>query len=168
MHNNTPRIELLYRRNLSLNIANEKSTTQMVDFVAKETANKMKNEFVGHSFYADYTTNPPRYCMLAEPKTPVSEEDRQKYIDILDNELNEVNEKYFKYRRWGMLGRPEVLFLKEKTYWDYREYLRSKGVVLNQVKPVTVLNTEERCDFFFSHVATETKLPYTPKNAETK
>ncbi|MGN0547643.1 MAG: GH3 auxin-responsive promoter family protein [Acutalibacteraceae bacterium] len=166
MYNNTPRIELLYRRNLSLNVANEKTTTQMVDFAAKQTAEKMGNEFVGHSFYADYSTKPPRYCMLAEPKNPVSEEDRQKYIDILDEELKEVNEKYFKYRRWGMLNRPEVLFLKEKTYWDYREYLRNKGVVLNQVKPVTVLNTEERCEFFFSHVATETELPYKVKTAK--
>ena len=166
MYNNTPRIELLYRRNLSLNVANEKTTTQMVDFAAKQTADKMGNEFIGHSFYADYSTKPPRYCMLAEPKNPVSEEDRQKYIDILDEELKEVNEKYFKYRRWGMLNRPEVLFLKEKTYWDYREYLRNKGVVLNQVKPVTVLNTEERCEFFFSHVATETELPYKVKTAK--
>ena len=162
MYNNTPRVELLYRRNLSLNVANEKTTTQMVDFVASETAKKMGNEFVGHSFYADYSTKPPRYCMLAEPKTPVSEEDRQKYIDVLDEELKNVNEKYFKYRRWGMLNRPEVLFLKEKTYWDYRESLRNKGVILNQIKPVTVLNSPERCDFFFSHVATETELPYKP------
>ncbi len=166
MHNNTPRIELLYRRNLSLNIANEKTTTQMVDFAANETARKMGNEFVGHSFYADYSTNPPRYCLLAEPKNAVSEEDRQKYIDTLDNELNEVNEKYFKYRRWGMLGRPEVLFLKEKTYWDYRESLRAKGLVLNQIKPVTVLNSPERCDFFFSHVETDTELPYKPAAAK--
>lgn len=166
MHNNTPRIELLYRRNLGLNVANEKTTTQMVDFAAKETAKKMGNEFVGHSFYADYSTKPPRYCMLAEPKTPVSEEDRQKYIDILDNEFNEINEKYFKYRRWGMLNRPEVLFLKPKTYWDYRESLRAKGVVLNQIKPVTVINSEERCEFFFSHVETQTELPYKCKNTK--
>ncbi len=166
MHNNTPKIEFLYRRNLGMNIANEKTTTQMVDFAAKQTAEAMGNEFVGHSMYADYSTNPPRYCMLAEPVNPVSEEDRQKYIDFLDEKFKEFNEKYFKYRRWGMINRPEVLFLKPKTYWDYREHLRAQGRVLNQIKPVTIINSEERCEFFFSHVATETELPY--KFKETK
>ena len=159
MYNKTPRVELLYRENLSMNVANEKTTTDMVDFCAKETAAAMGNEFVGHSFYADYSTKPPRYCMLAEAKNPVSEEERQKYIEILDEKLKGVNEKYFKYRRWGMLNTPEVLFLKEKTYWDYREMLRSQGVVLNQIKPVTVINTPEREQFFFSHVITDTELP---------
>ena len=164
MHNNTPTIEFLYRRNLGMNLANEKTTTEMVDMAAKQTADEMGNEFVGHSLYADYSTNPPRYCMLAEPVNPVSEEDRQKYIDILDEKFKSFNEKYYKYRRWGMINRPEVLFLQPKTYWDYREYLRSKGKVLNQVKPVTIINSEERCEFFFSHVATETELPYKPKS----
>ncbi len=166
MHNNTPEIEFLYRRNLGMNIANEKTTTQMVDFAVKNTAEAMGNEFVGHSLYADYSTNPPRYCLLAEPKNHVDEADREKYIDILDEQFKEVNEKYFKYRRWGMINRPEVLFLKPKTYWDYRESLRAKGRVLNQIKPVTILNSEERCEFFFSHVETDTELPYEFKNKD--
>ncbi len=160
MHNNTPKIEFLYRRNLGMNIANEKTTTQMVDFAAKQTAEEMGNEFIGHSMYADYSTNPPRYCMLAEPKNPVSEEDRQKYIEILDEKFKSFNEKYFKYRRWGMISAPQVLFLKPKTYRDYNDYLRAQGRVLNQIKPVTVINSEERCEFFFSHVETDTELPY--------
>ena len=49
----------------------------------------------------------------------------------------------------------EILILKEGTYTDYQDYLRNKGVVLNQIKPVTVINTPERKDFFFSHVVTE-------------
>ncbi|MBQ6624897.1 MAG: GH3 auxin-responsive promoter family protein [Clostridia bacterium] len=152
-YNNTPRIELLYRRNLSMNVANEKTTTQMVDCAAKQTSEEIDNEFVGHSFYADFSTNPPRYCMLVETKKEVTEEDRQKMIQILDEKLNGVNDKYYKYRRWGMLNDPEVLILQPKTYLKYNDYLRNKGVVLNQIKPVTVINTDERKDFFFSHVS---------------
>ena len=137
-----------------MNLANEKTTTQMVDWAAEETAKEMGDEFIGHSFSYDYSTTPPRYCMLAEVNHEVSEEDRQKYIDILDEKLKGVNEKYFKYRRWGMINRPDVLFLKKGTYDDYKEMLRQKGVVLNQIKPVTVINTDERREFFFSHIAT--------------
>ncbi len=154
-YNKTPRIQFLYRNNLALNIANEKTTTQMCDHVAKATSKRIGNEFTGFSYYPDFSTKPPRYCMLVEPKNPVTEEERQKMIDILDEEFSEVNEKFAKYRRWGMLNRPEILVLKPKTYWDYREMLRAKGVVLNQIKPVTVINSEERKNFFFSHVETE-------------
>lgn len=155
MHNNTPVIEFLYRKNLSMNVANEKTTTQMVDFSAKKTFERSCCEFVGYSFYPDFSTKPPRYCMLAEVKGDISEEKRQEMIEILDEELKEVNEKYYKYRRWGMLNRPEILILKPNTYWDYRESLRNQGVVLNQIKPVTVINSKAREDFFFSHVLTE-------------
>ena len=51
--------------------------------------------------------------------------------------------------------RHPVLFLKENAYLDYNKFLTDKGVVLNQIKPVTVINNEEREQFFFSHVATD-------------
>ena len=168
MYNNTPKVELLYRQNLSMNVANEKTTTQMIDFAAAETARKMGVELVGHSFWPDLGTKPPRYVMLTEVKDGenMSEEDRQKFIDLLDEELKGVNEKYFKYRRWGMLNRPEILILKDKTYWDYRESLRNKGVILNQIKPVTVINSEEREQFFFSHVVTDAEVVARALNKE--
>ncbi len=168
MYNNTPKVELLYRQNLSMNVANEKTTTQMIDFAAAETARKMGVELVGHSFWPDLGTKPPRYVMLTEVKDGenMSEEDRQKFIDLLDEELKGVNEKYFKYRRWGMLNRPEILILKDKTYWDYRESLRAKGVILNQIKPVTVINSEEREQFFFSHVVTDAEVVARALNKE--
>lgn len=155
MHNNTPVIEFLYRKNLSMNVANEKTTTAMVDHAAKRTFERMGCEFVGYSFYPDFSSNPPRYCLFTEVKGEVSEEKRQQIIDVLDEELKEVNEKYYKYRRWGMLNRPEILILKPDTYWDYRENLRAQGVVLNQIKPVTVINSKPREEFFFAHVLTE-------------
>ena len=155
MHNNTPVIEFLYRKNLSMNVANEKTTTAMVDFAAKKMFERTGSDFVGYSFYPDFSSNPPRYCLMTEIKGDVSEEKRQEMIDTLDEELKDVNEKYYKYRRWGMLNRPEILILKPNTYWDYRESLRAQGVVLNQIKPVTVINTKPREEFFFSHILTE-------------
>ena len=155
MYNDTPVIEFLYRKNLSMNVANEKTSTAMVDHAAKKTFERTGTEFVGYSFYPDFSTNPPRYCMMTELKGDITEEKRQEMIDVLHDELKEVNEKYFKYIRWGMLGRPEILLLKPNTYWDYRENLRAQGVVLNQIKPVTVINSKPREEFFFSHVLTE-------------
>lgn len=156
MYNNTPECEFLYRRNLMMNVANEKTTVDMVNAAIDNTVKEMGVEFNGFSFYPDFTTKPPRYTLLIELKDGALDEDgRQKFIDTLDHQFDEINEKCYKYRRWGMLNRPEVLFLKPKTYVDYNDFLASKGVVLNQIKPVTVINNEEREKFFFEHVETE-------------
>lgn len=150
--NKTPKIEFLYRNNLAMNIANEKTTTQMVDWAAQQTEAAIGVEFEGHSFYADLASDPVRYVMLAEANGEVSEEQRIELGKILDEKLNEANDKYFKYRRWGMIGDPEVLILEKGAYQGYREMLKARGVVLNQIKPVTVINNEERKEYFFSKV----------------
>ena len=154
MYNNTPEVKLLFRQNLSMNVANEKTTTDMIDAASKNVAEKVGVDFAGFSFYPDFSTKPPRYVMLVEIKNAeMSEELRSKMTEELDHQLDEINEKYYKYRRWGMLNRPEVLFLEPETYVNYNKYLAGKGVVLNQIKPVTVINNEERKEFFFSHIA---------------
>ena len=152
-YNKTPKVEFLYRNNLAMNIANEKTTTQMVDWAAAETQKKTGISFKGYSFYADTSVDPVRYMLLAEPETEISAEKVPEIEAVLDEMLNESNEKYFKYRRWGMLAAPKFNILKKDTYADYRDFLKKQGKVLNQVKPVTVINTPEREEFFLSHIA---------------
>jgi hypothetical protein len=151
-YNKTPKMEFLYRNNLAMNIANEKTTTQMVDWAAAETQKQAGISFKGYSFYADTSVDPVRYMLLAELEEDIPAERIPEIEAILDENLNESNEKYFKYRRWGMLAEPEVVLLKDGTYADYREYLKKQGRVLNQIKPVTVINTDERKEFFLSHI----------------
>ncbi len=151
-YNKTPKIEFLYRNNLAMNIANEKTTTQMVDWAAAKVQEELGITFKGYSFYDDTASEPVRYMLLAEPEGDISKDRIPEIEKSLDNWLNESNEKYFKYRRWGMIGEPKVVFLKKDTYQDYRDMLKKQGKVLNQIKPVTVINTDERKEFFFSHI----------------
>ena len=148
----TPKVEFLYRNNLAMNIANEKTTTQMVDWAAAETQKALGISFKGYSFCNDRDSDPVRYMMLAEPEGEIDKSMLDEIAIKLDWCLCESNEKYFKYRRWGMLGEPKVVFLKKNTYADYREMLKNRGKVLNQIKPVTVINNDERKEFFFSHI----------------
>ena len=151
-YNNTPKMEFLYRNNLAMNIANEKTTTQMVDWAAGKVQEKLGISFKGYSFYGDTDSAIVRYMLLAEPDGDISEDMIPEIEKTLDEFLNESNEKYFKYRRWNMIDMPKVCLLKKDTYSDYREMLKKQGKVLNQIKPVTVINTDERKDFFFSHI----------------
>jgi hypothetical protein len=66
--------------------------------------------------------------------------------------MKEANEKYEKYRRWGMISMPMVYMFEDGTYDAYKSSLVAQGRVLNQIKPVTVINTPEKKEFFFSHV----------------
>ena len=152
-YNKTPKMEFLYRNNLAMNIANEKTTTQMVDWAAGETQKKLGISFKGYSFYGDTESTIVRYMLLAEPDGEISADLIPEIEKTLDEYLNESNEKYFKYRRWNMIDAPKVCLLKKDTYADYREMLKKQGKVLNQIKPVTVINTDERKEFFFSHIA---------------
>lgn len=159
MYNNTPVVELMFRQNLSMNVANEKTTTDMIDAAAENIAKEYSIEYNGFSFYPDFSTKPPRYTMLCAIKGGSPDEStRLNMVESLDKQLDSINEKYYKYRRWGMLGKPEVLFLNEHAYVNYNEFLASKEVVLNQIKPVTVINNEEREKFFFTQVETKSDV----------
>ena len=43
--------------------------------------------------------------------------------------------------------------MKSAAYQGYKDLLVPQGRVLNQIKPVTVINTPEKKAYFFSQVA---------------
>ena len=153
MHHGTPQIEFLYRRNLGMNIANEKMTTDMVDEAVKQTTDALGLTLAGYSVCDDFSVSPPRYCVVCESEQPIDDATRQKMSEYLDRSFKEYNDKYAT-RRATMIGAPEVLLLEQGSYAAYRESLLRSGKALNQQKPVTVLNTPQRRDFFLSRVVT--------------
>ena len=97
----------------------------------------------------------PHYVMVAEPDAPLTAEQRKELSGVVDEFFRECNEKYEKYRRWNMIGDSVFFELEEGAYAAYRELLLSQGRVLNQIKPVIVLNTPERKDFFYARIKEE-------------
>ena len=158
MYNNSPRIEFLYRTNMGLNLANEKTTTQMLDWVAEKLEEKFGISFRGHSFYADSDPVVPRYIMLVDTDSDIPVAKREEFEAAIDELFRECNEKYEKYRKWGMLSDPVVYQLEKGAYDDYKAMLQSQGRVLNQVKPVIVINTPERKEFFFGKIKAESTI----------
>ncbi len=150
--NQSKRIEFLYRSNMGLNLANEKTTTQMLDWVAEQLQNKYGIEFKGHSFYSDTDSKPPRYAMLVEVDSDIPTERKAEFEADIDQFFRESNGKYDKYRHWGMIGDPVVYQLEKGAYDAYKASLVAQGRVLNQIKPVIVINTPERKEFFFGKV----------------
>ncbi len=151
-YNQSKKIEFLYRSNMGLNVANEKTTTQMLDWVADELQKHFGIEFVGFSYYPDTDDREAHYTLLVETPSDIPTARKKEMEEVFDEKMKQANEKYEKYRRWGMLFDPEIRQLKDGAYQRYKEMLVSQGRVLNQIKPVTVINTPEKKEFFFSEI----------------
>lgn len=152
-YNQSKKIEFLYRSNMGLNVANEKTSTQMLDWVAAELQKKFGITFEGFSYYPDTDEHLARYVLLVETDSDIPTARREEFEDAMNELFKQANEKYEKYIRWGMITTPKVYQLKKDSYADYRKMLVGQGRVLNQIKPVTVINTPEKKEFFFSHIA---------------
>lgn len=152
MYNNAPRIEFLYRTNIGMNLANEKTTTQMLDYVAQKAENHFGLDFSGYSFYGDSKCKEPHYVFFIENKDGKRIENIAEVEAYVDEQFRQVNEKYDKYRTWNMIHPAKVLELKPGSYDNYKKSLEANGRVLNQIKPITVINTPEREDFFFAQL----------------
>ena len=155
---------------MGLNLANEKTTTQMLDYVAEKLMEKYNIKFRGYSFYADSVPTVPRYVMLVDCESDLPTVKCAELEKDIDTFFRESNEKYEKYRRWGMISEPLLLQLEDHSYDAYKESLKAQGRVLNQVKPVIVINTPERKEFFFSRLMPDSKKAWeapTQKAEET-
>ncbi|MBE6813381.1 MAG: GH3 auxin-responsive promoter family protein [Ruminococcaceae bacterium] len=150
--NQSKKIEFLYRSNMGLNLANEKTTTQMLDWVAEQLQKKYDINFKGHSFYSDTDSKPPCYAMFVETDSDIPTTRKAEFEADIDQFFRESNGKYDKYRHWGMIGDPVVYQLEKGAYDAYKASLVAQGRVLNQIKPVIVINTPERKEFFFGKV----------------
>ena len=107
---------------------------------------------IGYSLYADRSTSPGHYVLLIEGTKPHTKEDEKVYSEMFEECLCKGNVSVRPLIKSGALGHCEVKFLKKGTYDDYRQHLKNHGANLNQIKPVKVINSEERKEFFFSHI----------------
>lgn len=142
----TPKVEFVRRSNLILNITGEKTTQLMLDWAMQQTRTRLGCEVSHYCVYGELeNTDEPKYIILVEPEDNL---DRGEFARVLDGYLCETNFFYNFRRGKDILGCPVVKFLNKGAFDDYAAFMREKGVNLNQVKPVTILNTEEKLSFF--------------------
>ena len=149
----TPKVEFLYRSNLVLNITGEKTTQQMLDWAMERACKQVGfayNRYCVHGVTED--GQPPHYEFFAEPQGE-SAIDNAALTEALDKALRQSNLYIDVRRREDVLSAPKLHFLPAGTFDAYTDTLRQKGISISQVKPVTILNTPERTDFFLSQIA---------------
>lgn len=150
-----PKVTFCYRLNQIANISGEKINQLAFDEIVGNFSNDMDEMFVGYSIYPDRSTSPGHYILLIEGTKEHSKQDEELYGKEFEKHLCAGNVSVGPLIKSGALGHCEVKFLRHGTYDDYREMLRMNGANLNQIKPIKVINSQERKDFFFSHTIYE-------------
>ncbi len=151
-YNQSPKITFCYRLNQIANISGEKVSSMAFDEIVANMSEESGDLYIGYSIYADRSTSPGHYKLFLELAEDISDEKKSTYNALFEEKLCIGNVSVEPLIKSGALGHPEVLFLKKGTYDDYREVLRKRGANLNQVKPIKVIDTDEKKDFFFNHV----------------
>ena len=151
-YNQSPKITFCYRLNQIANISGEKVSSMAFDEIVANMSEESGDLYIGYSIYADRTTSPGHYKLFIELAEDISDEKKATYNALFEEKLCKGNVSVEPLIKSGALGHPEVCFLKKGTYDDYREVLRKRGANLNQVKPIKVIDTDEKRDFFFNHV----------------
>lgn len=148
----SPKITFCYRLNQIANISGEKISQMAFDEMVDDLSEFMGDMYVGYSIYPDRSTSPGHYVLFLECLEEPEEVKRSQYADAFEKMLIKDNVSVEPLIKSGALGHPEVRFLRRGTYDEYREILRKRGANLNQVKPIKVIDTDEKRDFFFSHI----------------
>lgn len=145
----SPTITFKYRLNQVLNIAGEKTDQKMLDWAVEQMCDHFGTVALGHSVYPDTeTTTPGHYVLFVETADEIDPERRDEFAKVFDEKLSESN--LFISDAWGKctLGKTELHFVKKGTYSRYLELKKNEGANLNQLKPVVLLNTQAKRDFF--------------------
>ncbi|HHU84137.1 MAG TPA: GH3 auxin-responsive promoter family protein [Clostridiales bacterium] len=154
-HNNSPKVQFMYRANLVLNISVEKTTQPMIDEAVRKTASEMGVELSAWCEYADYDSPKPRYMMLLEPITEFDADMLNEFAKRFDENIMSINPFYAKWRKLNTIDQTAAKILQKGTFEGYRQMRIDKGGNPNQMKPVTLINTDEKKDWFFNRVILE-------------
>lgn len=151
-YHKSPKVTFCYRLNQIANISGEKMTQMSFDHIVNGMSERLGELFIGYSIYPDHSTSPGHYVMLLETAKEVDKSLENEYAKLFEELFCENNPSAKPVFKNGSLGHCEVKFLRHGTYDDYRQVLKDRGANLNQVKPVKLIDSEEKKDFFFSHI----------------
>lgn len=154
----SPKITFCYRLNQIANISGEKISQMAFDEIVDNLSVYMDEPFMGYSIYADRSTSPGHYILYLETVNEISDEKKEKFPEAFEKMLCKGNVSVEPMIKSKMLGHCEVRFLQKGTYEDYRMMLKKRGANLNQIKPIKVLDTEEKRAFFEEHLLSEANV----------
>jgi len=146
-----PVIRFSHRNNVFLNLAGEKTTeadlVRAIDNFSEETGIHVTE----YAAFPDYSVEPGRYHVLLETNDRIDGNKKSDFINILNDSFR-ITAGYRLEQDSGSILPPEISIQQPQTHALYRELQIMKGKSPNQLKPVRILNTEEKKAFFLKMV----------------
>lgn len=149
-YNESPLIRFVYRKDQLLSIAGEKTNEEAVRWAVQQFSLELSLYVNDYSVYADLNTSPGHYTVLIEPQKVVPKEQLSYCRDVMESKMMLANPSYAEKVRTGNLGSLELVFLQQQTYQLYRDLMIMKGYSANQLKPVHVIDSPLKEQFFFA------------------
>ncbi|MBO5609573.1 MAG: GH3 auxin-responsive promoter family protein [Eubacterium sp.] len=148
-YNQAPMLEFVYRKNQVVSIAGEKTNGEVVDWSIQQAEKETGLDIHDFSIYADTSTEPGHYTFIVELPDTISMKKREHLRNVLEQKMMTANPSFGEKIRTGVLGKTELVLVQQQTYQLYRDIMVMKGTSPNQLKPVRVIDTPIKHDFFF-------------------
>ena len=147
----SPKITFSYRKSQLLDLAGDKITESMMDEAIRRTGEELGVNIIDYCVYPNRDESPSHYEFLIEPDRPLdpSPEKCAEYLRILEKHLGEVNPVYKECVDTNEIAHAVLYVQQMQTHALWRDVKVHKGTSLNQVKPVRVLDTPMKKNFFY-------------------
>lgn len=148
--NECPYVMFSYRKGQLLNLTGEKTTEEHMAEVVKRIKKKSKCNITNWSVYTNYDSYPYNYVLLLENN---ERKDLSEYSEFANKKLMEINPRFMVFYNEKELGDIEIKNLKYGTQEEWRKkQVKEKGTAITQYKPVRILDSDEKKEFFMSRI----------------
>ena len=145
----SPKITFSYRKSQLLDLAGDKITESMMDEAIRRTGEEIGVNIIDYCVYPNRDDSPSHYEFLIEPDAPLDPSQCDQYRQILERHLFEVNPVYKECIDTHEIAHATLYLQQMQTHALWRDIKLHKGTSLNQVKPVRVLDTPVKKNFFY-------------------
>ncbi len=147
--NDCPYVVFAYRKGQLLNLTGEKTTEEHMKAVVSEIEKAADIKINNWTVYNCLEEHPYHYVLLAENKSGI---DLSKYSELADRELRRINIRYKHFVENDELGAIVVKNQEPGSQAAWAKTQQEKGVPVSQIKPVRILDTKEKMNFFIHRV----------------
>lgn len=152
-YNSAPVIKFCYRREHCVNVAGEKMDMEKISNAVKEFSQIYDTAIEHFCVYPQTDKIPAEYMLLLEvPQAGKPNVSEKEAAETMDRLLRQQNMDYDDCRRLKEIGAPSVGFLRNGTTDRHKEHLRQQGADVSQYKPVRMIDTQEKREFFLGEI----------------
>ena len=147
--NECPYIHFSYRKGQLLNLTGEKTTEEHMAAVVKEIVKKSGCKVTDWTVYTNYVAHPYNYVLILENEKGT---DLSGYAEFANEALKEINPRYNVFHEAKELGDIVIENQRPGTHAKWREIQQSKGTPVSTYKPVRILDTDAKEEFFKGNI----------------